>query len=456
MLGVNTLIQKLNTVIAGGSLTELQVVQLSKAIDSLENKGVSSVKTVADLPNVVLNQGRFFWIESENRYVLSDGVTWDINNIIREPFINLFVWGSATDGRLGNGTIIDKSSPVKAAGSFTDWIQVSAGYTHSFGIRADGTLYSWGANNQGRLGQNTAATVSTSSPVLVAGGFTNWIQASAGFSHSLGIRANGELYSWGNNGQGELGQNIATAVSRSSPVLVAGGFVDWKQISAGANLSLGVRANGTLYSWGSNLAGQLGQNIATTVSRSSPVLVAGGFTNWIQASAGGVHSLGLRATGQLYAWGANGSGRVGDNTGIPKSSPVLVAGGFTDWIQASAGYTHNLGIRANGTLYAWGGNAVGQLGQNTAADGGRSSPVLVVGGFTDWISASVSSTDTIITPHSLGVRSNGTLYAWGDNGSGRLGVNDSSNRSSPVLVLGGFTDWVDASAGVQHSLGIRG
>lgn len=403
MLGVNTLIQKLNTVIAGGSLTELQVVQLSKAIDSLENKGVSSVKTVADLPNVVLNQGRFFWIESENRYVLSDGVTWDINNIIREPFINLFVWGSATDGRLGNGTIIDKSSPVKAAGSFTDWIQVSAGYTHSFGIRADGTLYSWGANNQGRLGQNTAATVSTSSPVLVAGGFTNWIQASAGFSHSLGIRANGELYSWGNNGQGELGQNIATAVSRSSPVLVAGGF-----------------------------------------------------TNWIQASAGGVHSLGLRATGQLYAWGANGSGRVGDNTGIPKSSPVLVAGGFTDWIQASAGYTHNLGIRANGTLYAWGGNAVGQLGQNTAADGGRSSPVLVVGGFTDWISASVSSTDTIITPHSLGVRSNGTLYAWGDNGSGRLGVNDSSNRSSPVLVLGGFTDWVDASAGVQHSLGIRG
>jgi alpha-tubulin suppressor-like RCC1 family protein len=456
MLGVNTLIQKLNTVIAGGSLTELQVVQLSKAIDTLENNGVSSVKTVADLPNPVINQGRFFWIESENRYTFSNGITWDINNIIKTPLTNLFVWGTGTYGILGNNSIVNRSSPVSAVGGFTSWVQVSAGSAHSLGIRANGTLYAWGINQAGILGTNELVTVSRSSPVLVAGGITDWTQVSLGRYHSLGLRATGQLYSWGSNSSGKLGQNLATVTNISSPALVAGSITDWKQVSGGLDFSLGVRATGQLYSWGSNNGGQLGQGIITTTSRSSPVLVAGGITDWIQASAGGTHGLGIRATGQLYAWGAGADGRLGDNTVAAKSSPILVAGGLTDWTQASAGYWHNLAIRATGQLYSWGSNNGGQLGQNILTTVSTSSPVLVVGGFTDWINASVSCAEPNFGRHSLGVRANGTLWAWGRNINGQLGDNTTTSTSSPVSVVGGFTDWIDASAGTQHSLGIRG
>jgi alpha-tubulin suppressor-like RCC1 family protein len=458
MLGINTLIEKLNVLIAAGSLSELQVTQLSGAIDTLEKRGVSRVNEFRDLPNPALNKGRFFWIESEQRYVLSDGFTWNINNVLSN-FVNLYAWGFNNNSQLGfQETSSNSSSPLQVSGSFTDWIQVSGGSSHSLGVRANGTLWAWGFNNQGRLGDNTI--VSKRSPVSVVGGFTDWVQASAGGAHSLGVRANGTLWAWGANANdlfgtgGLLGDN--TIVSKSSPVSVVGGFTDWIQASAGGNHSLGVRANGTLWAWGANnifgTGGLLGDN--TTVNKSSPVSVVGGFTDWIQASAGSYHSLGVRANGTLWAWGSNGfasapPGQLGDNTTVNKSSPVSVVGGFTDWIQASAGFYHSLGVRANGTLWSWGRGLRGQLGDNTTID--KSSPVSVVGGFTDWVQASASG-------HSLGIRANGTLWTWGYNSTGQLGDNTTVSRSSPVSVVGGFTDWVQASSSAvgSHSLGIRG
>jgi alpha-tubulin suppressor-like RCC1 family protein len=124
--------------------------------------------------------------------------------------------------------------------------------------------------------------------------------------------------------------------------------------------------------------------------------VVGGFSDWISASAGGVHSLGVRANGSLWSWGSNSNGRLGDDTITTQSSPVSVVGGFSDWISASAGNAHSLGVRANGTVWAWGSNANGRLGDDTITS--RSSPVSVVGGFSDWISASAGRY------HSLGIR----------------------------------------------------
>jgi len=452
MFGVKTLIEKLNTAINSGSLTELQLAQAFGAIDSLEKHGVNSVETVADLPNVVLNKGRFFWINSENRYILSNGFTWDINNIIRYN-VNLYTWGgSGRYGQFGdNSTNIDRNSPVPITGGFTDWVQASAGPFHNVGIRANGTLWAWGYASNGRLGNNIL-NVNRSSPVSVLGGFTDWIQASAGNIHSLGLRANGTLYSWGNNGNGILGDG--TTAARSSPALVAGGFTDWIQASAGDDHSLGVRANGTLWSWGRNDAGKLGHDTGTAVIRSSPASVVGGFTDWVQASAGATHSLGVRANGTLYAWGNAANGRSGDNTSnTSKSSPALVVGGFTDWIQTSAGAAHSLGLRANGTIWSWGSSGTGRLGDSASTD--KSSPVSVVGGFTDWIQVYTDPIDA--NPHNIGIRANGTMWTWGNNTYGKLGINIGvgANRSSPVSVVGGFTDWVSAAAG-PTSIGIRG
>jgi alpha-tubulin suppressor-like RCC1 family protein len=309
-----------------------------------------------------------------------------------------------------------------------------------------GSALSWGSNSQGQLGNNS--TIARSSPVSVTGGFTDWTQVSAGASHSLGVRANGTAWAWGLNDLfvSLLGDN--TTVSKSSPVLIAGGFTDWTQVSAGQNHSLGLRENGTAWSWGFNTQGQLGDN--SSVEKSSPVQVAGGFTDWIEVSAGGSHSLGLRENGTAWSWGNGQSGQLGNNyaSGFPnKSSPVSVVGGFTDWIQLSTKNAANLGVRSNGTVWGWGGNFFGEIGDGTTIN--RSSPVLVVGGFTDWTKVSGGGA------HSLGLRENGTAWAWGNGNNGRLGDNSSVDKSSPVQVAGGFTDWTQLSAGGSHGLGTR-
>jgi alpha-tubulin suppressor-like RCC1 family protein len=227
-------------------------------------------------------------------------------------------------------------------GEFTDWCQISAGCLHSVAIRTNGTAWAWGRNNCGQLGDNT--TVNKSSPVSVVGGFCDWRQVSAGRNHSIGLRTNGTAWAWGGGGAGQLGDN--TAVAKSSPVSVAGGFTDWCQISAGGYFSLGVRQNGTAWAWGRNCSGQLGDN--TTVTKSAPVSVVGGFTNWCQISAGFYNSLAVRQNGTAWAWGCNNCGQLGDNfSGAyrSKSSPVSVVGGFTDWSKVSAGTTHSLGMK---------------------------------------------------------------------------------------------------------------
>jgi alpha-tubulin suppressor-like RCC1 family protein len=301
--------------------------------------------------------------------------------------------------------------------------------------------YSWGYNGAGRLGDGT--TVAKISPVSVVGGFTDWVQVSAGNAFSLGIRANGTAWAWGSGSYGRLGDN--TTVSKRSPVSVVGGFTDWIQVSGTGVHSLGVRVNGTAWAWGCNSNGRLGDN--TAVGKSSPVSVVGGFTDWIQVSAGTAHSLGLRENGTAWAWGGGTYGLLGDGTTVAKSSPVSVIGGFTDWTQVSAGNNHSLGVRANGTAWGWGNNSNGRLGDNSTVD--KSSPVLVAGGFTDWTQVSAGNA------HSLGVRLDGTAWAWGCNNFGQLGDGTTVAKSSPVSVVGGFTDWIQVSPSIGFSLGLR-
>ena len=357
-----------------------------------------------------------------------------------------WTWGDGVNGALGNNTSSGNvSSPVSVVGGFTDWSEISIGGTANtgfgLGLRTNSTAWAWGFNNYGQLGDNT--NVSKSSPVSVVGGFTDWCQVSASRdnAHSLGLRTNGTTWSWGRGQYGRLGDG--TTVNKSSPVSVIGGFTDWSQLFAGARFSLGLRTNGTLWSWGAYGFGKLGDNAGS--NRSSPVSVVGGFTDWCQISAF-YHSLGVRTNGTLWGWGYNANGQVGDNTETNRSSPVSVIGGFTDWCHAAAGSRHSLGVRTNGTLWSWGKNNFGQLGDNTTVS--KSSPVSVIGGFTNWCQVSA-------TYQSLGVRTNGTLWSWGRADIGQLGDNTNVSKSSPVSVVGGFTDWCQVSAAYGRSAGIR-
>jgi hypothetical protein len=411
------------------------------------------VATLADLQALTnISPGSVYYVESLEVPYIRSSKGWypvELNSQLGTPIViaNLaYAWGSNVTGQLGDNTTVSKSSPVSVVG-LTDWIQLNSGQQHVIGIRANGTAWGWGAGSAGQLGNNS--TINTSSPVSVVGGFTDWVQLSAGQAHSLGLRANGTAWAWGLNNFGRLGDN--TTINKSSPVSVVGGFTDWTQVSAGSNHSLGLRANGTAWAWGNNQLGKLGDD--TTVQKSSPVSVAGGFTDWTQVSAGNQHSLGVRADGTAWAWGNGSNGRLGDNTIVTKSSPVSVVGGFTNWTQVSAGETHSLGLRANGTAWGWGNGSLGKLGDGATVQ--KNSPVSVVGGFTDWTQVSAGSN------HSLGLRANGTAWAWGIGSSGRLGDNTTVNKSSPVSVVGGFTDWIQVSAGGDesdagaHSIGIR-
>jgi alpha-tubulin suppressor-like RCC1 family protein len=423
------------------STSEQEILYFSKAIEKLRAGNLKTVATYLDMFDGSDNTGDVYFVEDEDSLYFSISTS---RVLVLSTGIRAYAWGANSSGQLGDNSTTVRSSPVSVVGGFTNWTQLSASIgsnEHSLGLRADGLAYAWGNNISGQLGDGT--TTSRSSPGLVVGGFRDWSQLSAGSSHSLGLRADGTAWAWGGNSSGTLGDG--TAISKSSPVSVVGGFSDWTQLSAGAGFNLGLRANGTAWAWGINNSGQIGDN--TTVSKSSPVSVVGGFTDWTQLSAGDSHSLGLRANGIAYAWGFNGSGQLGDDSITARSSPVSVVGGFTDWSQLNGGREHSVGLRANGSAWAWGLNTFGQLGDASLTS--RRSPVSVVGGFSDWTQLSAGGY------HSLGIRANGTAWAWGINNSGRLGDGTATSRLSPVSVVGGFTDWVQLSAGFSHSLAIK-
>ncbi len=283
----------------------------------------------------------------------------------------LWTWGDNTpDGQLGDGTRIDRSSPVQI-GALTNWAQVSAGASHAASIKTDGTLWTWGLNSTGQLGQNTV--FSRSSPVQV-GALTDWAQVSAFGVSAASIKTDGTLWAWGTNG-GILGDG--TAINRSSPVQI-GALTNWSYVAGGRNHIAAVKTDGTLWAWGINTRGQLGQG--NVVARSSPVQV-GALTNWSHVAAGYYHTASIKADSTLWSWGYNTSGQLGDGTIINRSSPVQV-GGLTDWAHLSAGGYNTTSVKTDGTLWAWGANTQGgQLGDDTVVN--KSSPIQV-GALTNW------------------------------------------------------------------------
>lgn len=298
------------------------------------------------------------------------------------------------------------------------------------------TAWGWGSNGA-PIGDGTS--LNRCSPTSVVGNFTDWRFVNMGnpnaASSTVGLKNNGTLWSWGS---GFLGNN-GPATACNSPISVYSGSTNWCAIGQGA---FAIKEDGTLWTWGCNASGQLGDG--TTIDKCVPVQAIGGFTDWCQISNSFGHSLAVRSNGTLWSWGKNVAGKLGDGTIINKSSPVSVVGGFTDWCQASAGYIHSLGLRSNGTAWGWGNNVYGRLGDGTALD--KSSPVSVIGGFTDWCNITTGYYS------STAVRANGTAWAWGYS---PLGDGGALTKSSPVSIVGGFTDWCRVSAGYKHAAGIR-
>ena len=347
----------------------------------------------------------------------------------------LYSWGYNNFGQLGQNDKVNRSSPVQI-GALSTWLNISTGYYSSIATKTDGTLWSWGSNSFGQLGQNN--TVYKSSPVQV-GALTTWLNISVGTYSCLATKTDGTLWSWGSNNAGQLGQN--DKVYRSSPVQI-GALTTWSKISVGYSSCLATKTDGTLWSWGLNNNGQLGQNIAYSVNKSSPVQV-GALTTWLNISSGLYTCLATKTDGTLWAWGYNNNGQLGQNIAytVNRSSPVQV-GALTTWSNISSGRYSCLATKTDGTLWSWGRNTNGQLGDNTIAN--RSSPVQV-GALTTWLNINVGFYSCLAT------KTDGTLWSWGNNLYGQLGDNTIINKSSPVQV-GALTTWSNISVGICSSL----
>lgn len=349
-----------------------------------------------------------------------------------------WVWGANASGQLADSTTVNKSSPIQI-GTGANISVLAAGSASGAYVKTDGTLWMWGSGLSGRLGQGN--TTNYSSPVQVGAG-TTWLSVSlADNGATRALKTDGTLWGWGSNFNGELGVGTS-GLNYSSPVQV-GALTTWVETSGGNQFSLYRKSDGTIWSTGLNSNGQLG--LGDTTSRSSPVQI-GALTTWaFLGAAGPTAGAAIKTDGTLWAWGANASGQLGQGNTTQTSSPVQV-GALTTWakIQRRTGRASVAAVKTDGTLWMWGGNAFGQLGQGNITD--YSSPVQV-GAATYWTYAQSDF-------HTAAVTTSNQLWAWGDNSAGQLGQNNTTNRSSPVQV-GAATTWVDLSVAAQITFALR-
>jgi alpha-tubulin suppressor-like RCC1 family protein len=345
-------------------------------------------------------------------YVKEDGTVW--------------AWGNNTNGQLGDGSTTAKNTPVQISGLST-MKSVAAGSGHSMALKNDGTVWTWGSNSNGQLGDGSGA--SRSAPAQVSA-LLSMIAIAAGDSHSVALKNDGTVWAWGNNGNGQLGDG--SAISSNIPVQVKG-LSSITAIAAGAGHSVALKNDGTVWAWGNNGNGQLGDGSA--ISSNIPIQVSGlsgmsiGFVSAI--AAGTDHTVVVKNDGTVWAWGNNANGQLGNGNIQPSSIPVQ-ASGLLGVTAVAAGSGHTVALKSDGTVWTWGTNFKGQLGNGLtngiAIDSATPVAVSRLAGVTD-IAAGYEGSVAL----KGALRGEGTVWSWGSNVYGQLGNGLVVDSAIPVL-----------------------
>ncbi|BAH42753.1 hypothetical protein BBR47_17760 [Brevibacillus brevis NBRC 100599] len=287
-------------------------------------------------------------------------------------------------------------------------ISSAAGGSHSLILRSDGTVWAWGNNGNGQLGDGTFEQ--RNEPVLVKG-LTGVTKIAAGSSHSLALKSDGTVWGWGWNGKGQLGNNTTTSSNISKPVQAVG-LTDVIDIAAGDAHGLALKKDGTVWIWGSNST-----NLPTRVESLTDVRAI---------AAAGAHNLTVKKDGTVWSWGWNGYGQLGINNTGSKDVPTKVSN-LSNIVSVAAGFHHSLALDVEGKVYAWGGNTYGQVGDGTTTQ--RNAPVEVPS-LVDIVEIASGS----YSYHTLALKKDGTVYAWGLGTSGQLGNGTTTNSNIPIQV----------------------
>lgn len=365
----------------------------------------------------------------------------------------LWAWGYNYDGLLGNGTAGTVSTPTQIAGS---WKMVTAGgvgltnYPTNaiLGIKLDGTLWAWGNNYNCQLGDGgttsstTAKQIAGSWTMISCGGYdidTSNCAGGGNGSATLGVKTDGTVWGWGINNKGQLGTNNTTAYS--NPVQINGGYTSVAISECAGGF---IKSNGTLWISGTGLYGQLGNSSTSTYS--SPVQVSG---TWKNIFLGSRQSFGLKSDGQLFGWGSNFDGNLGIDTEAVKTyTPVQISG---SWSQVAVGKMHTLAINSAAELYAWGCSSTSSTARSAAANQLGTWPA--VNTFTklstlSW--AQIASGPMAL--HCIATAGDGTLWGWGRNAYGQLG-NLSKYVKTPTAL--GISNVSQISLGADHTLFVK-
>ncbi len=327
---------------------------------------------------------------------------------------SLWCWGNDAVHQLGIDTIMMNVGSPMRVGTESNWSSVAAGSRHSCATRADGTLWCWGDDGTGQVGNGASTNATQVSPVRLNSD-TDWTIVRSTRLHTLALKSNGAMYCWGFGSR----CGIEATSNVLSPTRI--GTAAWKTITAGTDTSCAIRSDDQLYCWGNGEAG-------TGLVSATPLLQGDATWSWKAVAASEGYACAIRSNDELYCWGRNLSSRLGVGEGSSTyitNTPRKV--GTATWRAISTGQSHACGIQSDGSLWCWGDNAEGRLGIGTTG-GTRSTPQRV-GSQTNWASISAS------WPHSCATRTDGTAWCWGTDGSGELGNGTTEgDSSSPSFV----------------------
>jgi alpha-tubulin suppressor-like RCC1 family protein len=446
-VSLDKIVTQVNSKILSGGQDAIDTARLVGSVEALETR--YSVANLAALPPAAGNTGRFIYVEDIAAYRYSDGTQWTNDYDTTTSIIaggELFLWGNGTNGQLGDGTLTAKCSPVREICFATDWCQVSAASSGSRAIKTNGELWVWGSNgNTGFLGDGTS--VQRCSPVREFCSATDWCSLAEGEgARSAAIKTSGQLWVWGGYRAGAY-----DVLKICSPVREFCSATDWCKAAVGYCHTLAIKTSGQLWAWGDGNCGRLGTG--TNTSRNTPVRERCSATDWCSVSGGLNHSTAIKTTGQIWVWGRNYCGILGDGTVTDRCSPVREICSATDWCQVNAGGRHTAAIKTSGEVWAWGRNNFAQLGDGTTVD--KCSPVREFCSATDWCQVSGGDGASAATAHTAAIKTSGELWSWGRNSTGQLGNCTATDTCSPVREISSSTNWCQVSAGYFHTAAIK-
>ena len=351
----------------------------------------------------------------------------------------VWTWGDNLAGQLGDGSITAKSTPTAVPG-INQATAVSTGFAFTMALKSDGSVWTWGSNDSGQLGTGYDATVQDSalSPVKVEGLDGLQVQSvAAGFAFALAV-INGYVIAWGDNVGGQLGDGTETPTAFAQFVFGPSNVV---AVAAGVYHAMALDANGNVWTWGLNTDGRLGDG--TDFHRPYAAQITG-LPRIVAIAAGGQHSVALAQDGSVWAWGNNDYLQLGVSGIRARLSPAKVPG-LSNIARIKTHYNHNIAIDTTGNAWAWGAGTTGQLGDGTSANRAAPTRIPAFGGV-------VAAEPGV--GHTMAVTQDGQLYAWGENLAGQLGLTTDTDRTLPNTVAG-LSNITSIAGGFRHSLAVQ-